>query len=292
VASSTKVGWAIPAEYLGELANSSEEPTSYVAPNAHLSAAEESRAEVYAADFIAPDAPRRNCGSAELRMTRTMSFAEVATATDSPVGLNQLLAVFAGPPPDFQVDVWEDTKSGATVAMPQGAQLTSYGNFCQALALGGQIEMRVQVTQVPPFANPSAVSQQFEFFAATPPQQSWMTDPSFTYFVPFFRPDGLVVTRRAFGRSYPLNPFGLPTDYLFETLAVRNGTFLGVAALRHNDLNFGLCMRGMPVAACPPPDYMRTWIQAALSVHLSTFGITAARQSGLVAWQQREGATR
>jgi hypothetical protein len=286
----TRVGWAIPAKYLTELANSSEVASSYVAPNAHLSGIEESRAELYAADFVDTDAPRIKCGSAELRMVRTMPFSEVAPATDSPAGLYQLLGAFGGqPPPDFNLDVWEDASSGATVAMPQGTRLTNQGNSCRATALGGQLEMRVQVTQIPPFSNPNAVSAQFEGIAATPPMQSWITDPNFTYFMPFYRPDGLVVTRKAFARSYPANALGLPTDYFFETLAVRHGTFLGVAAMRHNDVNFALCMRGAPGVQCPPANYMLAWAQAALSVHLSTFGISAARQGGLVAWQQRDG---
>lgn len=283
----TKVGWAIPAEYLTQLANSPEQTSGYVAENAHLSAAEESRAEAYAADFVAKGAARIKCGTATLTMVRTMSFSEASSATDSPLGLNQLLAVFGGPPPDFKIDVWEDSESGAAVAMPQGSRLANQGNFCRAEALGGQIEMQVQVTQVPPNSDPNTVSMQFESRAAKPPIQAWTADPNFTYFAPFFRPDGLVVRRKAFGHWYPPNQFALPSGYLFETLAVRNGTFLGVAASRHNDVALALCVRGVQAVECPPNDYMVAWAQSALSVHLSTFGISAARRQGLVAWQQK-----
>jgi hypothetical protein len=283
----THVSWAIPVQYLSDLVSSNEPTNALIATNANLSALEETRAEVFSADFVRPDAETISCGSARLRRVRARAFAEVSAGTDSPMGLTQLVNVFGGAVPPFNLDVYEDVESGATVAVPAGARLSSQDGVCRTSLLGGQIEMRIQVTRFPPAEN-VLVASKFEFFAATPPAQAWAPDPAWTYYAPFFRPDGLVVVRKAFGRVYPLNALGAYHEYMFETLAVRNGTFVGVAAIRHNDYALAMCMRGLPGATCPPPQYLPTWAQVALSVHLATFAI-AASNPNLAAWQQGPG---
>jgi hypothetical protein len=245
------------------------------------------RADAFSADFVDMDAPRVRCGTAELRLARTLPFSEVSNATDSRAGLQQLLTVFGDPPADFNLDVYEDASSGATLVIPAGARLRPERDRCRVSTLRGQVELVAQVTRIPANQDPNLVPTQFEMFAAKPPVAAWMPDLAWTYVTPFFRPDGLVVQRKAFMHFFPQNQFGLPTSYLFETLAVRGGTFLGVAAMRNNDLTFVLCMRGrMSGSQCPSGDYMTVWAQAALSVHLSTFSISAARQRGSTLWQQ------
>jgi hypothetical protein len=284
----THVSWAIPASYLSELAASADPTVVYLAPNAHLSAKEETRAEVFGSDFTDPDAPIVHCGSARLRLVRGRPFAQAAAGADSPLGLMQLIAVFGGVAPQFDVDVYEEGESGATVAVPAGASLASVGGSCRAV-LPEQVEMRVKVGRLGAMETPDMIATQFEAAVATPPVQMWGADPGWTLLMPFFRPDGLIVRRKAFAHYFPPNPYGLPTEYLFETLAVRNGTFVGVAAIRHNDLPMYLCVRGVPGAVCPSPQYLATWAQAALSVQLATFSISAARNPALTAWQERRG---
>ena len=54
------------------------------------------------------------------------------------------------------------------------------------------------------------------------------------------------------------NALGAPTDYVFETLAFRNGLFVGVMAARRNDLAFFMWMKGIQGTVCPPATYVPT----------------------------------
>jgi hypothetical protein len=289
----THVSWAIPVRYLADLVQSSESATALQGSSANLSAAEVTRAEVtraqvFSADFVDPTVPTINCGSARLRKARTRTLAEAELGSDSPIGLQQLKTMgLGGVPPDLPFDVYEDAVSGATVAVPAGVPLQPQGPSCRASIFGGQVELVVSVTGIPPGSNPGVISAQFELFAATPPPMSWMPDPAWSYLMPFYRPDGFIVRRKAFKRFVP-NPYNLPTDYMFETLAARNGTFLGVAAIRHSDLQLQLCQRGVyPPQQCPNFEYMRAWAHVALSVQLSTFAISALNPNS-TSWQQTD----
>jgi hypothetical protein len=288
----THVSWAIPVRYLSELAASRESAIVFAAPNANLSAAEVARAEVFSADFVDQNARTINCGTARLRKTRTRTLAEARIGNDSPIGLQQLEAIFGGAPSTLPFDVYEDGVSGATVAVPAGAELVALpASSCRASLLGGLIDMVVSVTAIPPLSNPELISSQFELFAATQPTMYWMPDPAWSYTMPFYRPDGLMVRRKAFAHAVP-NQFNMPTEYMFETLAARNGTFLANAAIRHGDLAMRFCQAGaLPLAQCPPLNYFQAWSHAALSVQLSTFAISAfnPKQS---AWQQLLDAAR
>jgi hypothetical protein len=281
----THVSWAIPVRYLAELVQSNESAAGFGVPNANLSAAEVTRAEVFAADIVDPNVRTINCGTARLRMARTRTLAEAEIGNDSPLAFQQLKTFFNGASPALTFDVYEDAESGATVAVPSGVQLFAGPSSCRAPMLNGQIELVVSVTRVPAGSNPDVISSQFELFAATPPTFNWAPDPAWTFVTPFFRPDGLVVRRKAFAHLVP-NQFNLPTEYMFETLAARNGTFIGVAGIRHNDLAAQLCQGGaLPLAQCPPRNYQQVWAYTALSVHLATFAVSASN-SNLGPWQQ------
>ena len=285
----THVGWAIPARYLDELMKSTEATAVFLTANANLSSIERTRAEVFGAEVTEARGPTVQCGSVSLHRSHTRPFAEASVGTDSPIGLSQLLNTFGGPPPAFNLDVYESDETGATVAIPAGVSLRAQGGSCRARMLDGQIELVVQVTQFGAGQDGNLVSAQFETALAGPQPQSWVLDQAWTYFTPFYRPDGLAVRRKAYFGFYPPNPNNLPTRYVFETLAVRNGTFMGAAAFRNNDLPYGMCGRFMG-AACPPPDYVRAWRQASLAVHLSTFSINA-RNPGQKGWQQGPGGS-
>jgi hypothetical protein len=282
----THVSWAIPVRYLAELAASQESTVTFAAPNANLSAAEVARAEVFSADFVDPDARTINCGTARLRRRRTRTLAEARVGNDAPIVVLQLETVFGGAAPTLLFDVYEDAASGATIALPSGAELVPLpASSCRASLLNGLIDMVVSVTAIPPLSNPEVISSQFELFAATQPIANWIPDPAWSYTFPFYRPDGLTVRRKAFTHAVP-NQFNTPTEYMFETLAARNGTFLANAAIRHADVQARLCQFGaLPPAQCPPPNYIQTWGHAALSVQLSTFAISAFNPNKS-AWQQ------
>lgn len=289
----THVSWAIPVRYLAELIASSDSTATFATPNAHLSAAEVTRAQVFSADFVAPDARTVNCGTARLRMARTRTLAEARIGNDSPLGLQQLETGIGGALPTLPFDVYEDAISGATVALPAGVELRTEGpTWCRATMLNGLIDIIVSVTTIAPGSNPDVISNQFELFAATQPAAYWLPDTQWSYIAPFYRPDGLIVRRKAFFHWVP-NQFNRPTEYMFETLAARNGTFIGVAAIRHADLAASLCMvSALPPGQCPPPNYLQAWGHVALSIQLSTFAISAAANPTRSAWQQLLDAAR
>jgi hypothetical protein len=279
----TRVAWAIPADYLSELATSPEAAAHYVAPNAHLSAVEESRAAVYIADYVAPDAPTVTCGSAELTKVRTVQLWDAVSAADAPADavafINLLketsLILRKGtslfPAGSYRVDVWEDRKSGAVAAVPTGMELTREGSFC--VASGGGASIMIQVKQVPASTDPNVVAAQFERMVMSKyslrDRLEWtpIGDPR-----EFLRPDGLVLKHKAFeGKKFSYNQFERPTATLVDALATRNGTFLGVAAV----------WRGRT------DDRTRIWVPVATSVYVATFGISASQKRGLVEWQTR-----
>lgn len=282
----THTSWAIPASYLTELLSSTDPVDQYVGTNAALSAAEQTRATVFSADFVPENAPTVACGNATLRLVRAQAFADVAAMTDSPLGLTQLQTILGAASRSFVLDIYSDATSGATVALPSGTTLTRAGDYCVAAAAGGRMDVRIQVLRLAQGQDGQVASQAFEAAAGSPPINAWVTDPAWTMVVPFTRADGLIVRRKAFMKLFPPNPLGAPTQYLFETLAIRNGTFVGVAARRLDDYTLMLCVRGLQVAGCPPPSDAWSWQELALAVHLTTFPTTAGGQGGGV-WQER-----
>ena len=284
----THVSWAVPARYLAELAQSTETTSGITASSVNLSAAEATRAEVFSADFVDPTVGTVNCGTARLRRARRRTLAEAEVGNDSPLGLQQLKGAFANVPATFEFDVYEDATSGATIVVPAGAPLQQQGSACRVSLAANEVDMVVSVTRVPLNSNQEILAIQFEMFAATQPIQLWMPDVWWSYSMPFYRPDGLVVRRKAFAHMVP-NAYGVPTEYMFETLAVRNGTFIGVAAIRHSDLPMQLCTNRLLFGAqCPSENYLSTWARAALSVQLATFAISALNPN-LSTWQQLVG---
>ena len=109
----------------------------------------------------------------------------------------------------------------------------------------------------------------------------WQVDPNFSYFIPQFRFDGMVVNRKAaYGLEYNYNTMLWNYDkYLFETLATRNNILIAYA-VRNNDntpetINKeALCAQGFYYPYC---DQLfadrRLWAQMVLAVHLTSFAL-------------------
>jgi hypothetical protein len=271
--------WAIPVKYLAELARSTESPNSYVVTSGNLSAAEVTRAQVYSADFVDPHAPRVNCGSATLRKERVVPFAQASLVTDSPAGLVQLEQAFQFKTvPQFNLDVYADTVSGATIVVPAGTVIVSNGGACAASSPNGAITAIIMVTTVPAGQTAQSLSVAFESAGMMPYPAMWRADPAWTNLTPWVRADGLVVIRKAFAYYYPPNQYNFSSRYMFETLALRGQTFLGIMGYRNNDLAASACNARLQFVNCPGPDYMLSWVTLALSVHLATFPITAGSQ--------------
>ena len=103
-----------------------------------------------------------------------------------------------------------------------------------------------------------------------------LPDPAWTQLYPWTRPDGGVVRRRAYFVAQPFNQ-----QYVFETLASKAGTFLGVAAVRHQflpqvqQLQFA-CMQNQYVSPqCPAViDDVRWQVLMTIATHLSSYVMT------------------
>lgn len=289
----TRVAWGIPVKYLAELADSREPAAGYVSVNAHLSAAEESRAAVYAADYVPPDAPTIKCGSAHLRKMRTMQVWDVVSAVDVPRRatatlnwLKSLDAALAKASPyyvnRYRVDVWEDLKSGAAVAVPAGREFRSEGSFCVTVDHG--YSMVVQVVQVPSSTDPDTVAARFERLVMEQYPVKWALEDDQPK---FFRPDGMVLKQKTFQSSeHSDSRFERRVGTLIETLAIRSGTFLGVAAVRDETCRRPEGLPGGVPVHCPPRDVM-AWVPLVAAAEISTFAVTASRLPGLVEWQKK-----
>jgi trypsin-like peptidase len=288
----TGVAWAISAVHLTELARSTEQISAYVGVSAHQSAAEGLRAATFERD-LAPaerDGPTVKCGPVYLTRVRTVKAWDAASAADAPGRvtrtLQQLQAwdatlsqALRSSPQRFRLDVWEDLKSGAAVAVPAGLELTDRGTYCGASGESGT--MIVQVTPVPGWVEPDVVPAQFERLAKSIASVQWIGEPPEPKFL---RPDGMLLEYRVFRESdddararAPGLPAGVrapPDGILVETLAMRNGTFMGVAATHAG------CRSSLPCS------FHAQWLSMAASVEVSTFAISASRRRGLTRWQQ------
>lgn len=260
----TDVSWATPADYINELAVSTELTSSYVAPNAHLSAAEVSRAEYYSADFVAPNAPKTHCGPTALTKVRQTLFSKVESVTDRASALQRWLAdIDRGAKTPLvldKADVWTDVESGATLAIPAGQQITEEEQFCRA----GHVVFQIKpVTSGWP--NDSVVME-FENLVAAPTtsDRNWalITDEG------FFREDGLIAVYRSYERR---KQGERRSGSLTESLMIKNGTLLAIAFWRAWD-----CRQPSPGVVCqPPPDISS--IPSELAVEFATFAVTASR---------------
>lgn len=112
------------------------------------------------------------------------------------------------------------------------------------------------------------------------PRVSWQVDPQWTYPLVYSRFDGLNVLRKAASGYTFDNYYGWILDkYLFETLAVKNSTFLGLALINTDAtpqaMQLGqMCTQGQQHPACPRYfQGRRLWAQAVLGLQLSSFSL-------------------
>jgi hypothetical protein len=170
----------------------------------------------------------------------------------------------------YLVDVWEDLKSGATIAVPVRAELRQDEGICIA-TVGGDI-MVVQLSEFLTPGDEDARVAEFEASIMQKYPRNWVrrdTEPTFR------RPDGLVLRRQTFGRP------GAPSSRtvsasLVEIFASRKGTVLGVAHV--SDWTCG-------GTASDCANKRVSLIPLAASFEVTTFGITASRRPGMT-WRR------
>jgi len=262
------ISWGIPAVELQRLLKSSDTKL----PNAS------GISELFAADLKADVGKTQVIGDIRLTKLRSRSFQQLAETADDKLGLNQLASLFSAfNPYSFNYDIYQDLDSGATIVVPQGADI-SQGQYLTAVEFGDpRMGVVFNIWRVNNFNEAQAYSVQFENMLTQVDNYSQVIqDPYWSYLTPisYF---GVTVNRKAIYRNV-FNGMMWQTDkYYFETLATNGSTLLAVAAVNrdnspqtlqfeswcsqggyHNDCNRVMASR-------------RLWAQMVLGVQFASF---------------------
>jgi hypothetical protein len=152
---------------------------------------------------------------------------------DDPVALQQVLAYFQVPPDrlgGIGFDIWVNEPSGATIALPEGADPMPAEGFCTARNEVG-LEVMITGNQVEGSAETQVRSVEFETaVAAAFPEFFWRIDPAWTYPFPHVNgKDGMAVNRKSYvGIS---RYHGQPAAYATSALVSRGQAFIGIVVL-------------------------------------------------------------
>ena len=268
----TGVNWAIPAHHVNRL-KSSAEPLPTIADAGPAGA-------LFSAEPDPTQVTTLSCGAYQLTRLRSLSFAEATALSDDPGGLVFLLSQTTVNPATIRFDVYEHLATGAAVVVPQGITLSSINGECAGSSLNGRIRLRLRIDPAADLITRKAVTSAFEL-SLLDGAPGWMEVKGFTYAMPTMRFDGLMVWRKLLAR-YDASPFPLPIPpsprrLIFETLAGRGDTAMGIAASFNAgdfDLNqmLMLCLPGSTTDACAEFSIQRNaWGAAMIAVHLSTF---------------------
>jgi S1-C subfamily serine protease len=268
-----EINWGIPAKFLNQLASSSENTNG-----AQAAAANQNGTHLlFAAETETKNLGEVTCSGLTLTKLRTTTFTQVSKSVDSPVGLFQIVHFFGIDPSNVTFDVYQHLPSGATFVLPEGARLNQDRNGdCVAMASSGGIEMHLQVGVLASAAQARTKAQAFEFAWAVDPQR-WFIDPQWTNLMPLSRFDGLSVQRRAYTHISENIP-GFRDKYGFETVALRNNVFIGLATkyqwspqfLQHSNA----CRLAPATNGCGDvQQFMVNWVKSVLAVQLTTFPV-------------------
>jgi hypothetical protein len=288
-----EVSWAIPATALQQLASSTEtspainsaiddlfsgdlvEPSDIQTFSVDMSASASIMAQ------IAPTATSFSCGTATFVRVRTRTFAELAPWADDPVGLARLVAGAGGLSlASDAYDIYQDIRTGATLVTPEGSSPRTNMGFCVMDVYGTGSDPVVQqvfrTDQAQSIASGNIVSAQFDAALKAVFGSGWMTDTHWSYTAPKYRPDSAIVTRQAYAQFNPSAFGAAPLRYMFESLSLKRGYFLGVAAMRHYRTPYEAAQEqgclATPVQACLEPlRRLRRSLQATIGAHLSSF---------------------
>lgn len=265
--------WGIPIAHLEALSGSAETMSS-TPPRQQIES-------LFAVDLTSTSGVSIRCGDLQLQRLRTRPFAEIVASSDDILGLQQLSAALGFPRFDFQVDVYQDVDSGATVAVPSGTQLTSRGSVCVGTQRGGTLELYVQGKRIAaPQGSQTWLAEvqtaTLEFMDRALPDNAtmWQSDPQWSYWQPQARYDGFLVRRFGAGLFTEWNAWNIPGEYLFATLAARGQTAIGILVRHRSNLRLQLCRINRSPVACPPPEELFEWSQMVLTTHLATFPLS------------------
>jgi hypothetical protein len=213
-----------------------------------------------------------NCGGYDFLEFPDISIAQAMQGTDNPLGLQQLVNLFSvANSTSFTFAVYRNLQMGATFVLPKSAVLQPSNSGCIATIPGSALALIIDVRQhVPNLAAVTQVSSQFEQAILYQNPHPWNYDPAGSYALPQARFDGFMVTRKHFASSQP------PAS-VFETLADKNGVFMGIASYNPTGVSTvqaAGCYANQAIPGCAA--LLQLWIhiaEAEIAVHLATFPV-------------------
>ena len=262
------ISWGIPASHLPRLAQSTVTQVPGVSRIA----------ELFAADLQADVEPTKALGSFGLTKLRSRTYQQLAATADDKLGLAQLTVLFQMfDPNSFRYDVYQDLASGATVVVPEGAQISAQGSFIAVSTGDRRMSMKIQVKGL---VNPNeaqlhalAFEQQLVGLGGNVVAAP---DPAWSYLVPITR-SGVTINRKGIYRGVYQGGLLQPDKYYFETLATNGRSLLGVAAVNDDSsvptVNLeAACGQGLADPRCEELwRSRRVWAQMVLGVQFSSF---------------------
>lgn len=264
------ISWGIPAAQLTRLGQSTQRQLP----------GSKGTSELFAAELEAQMGQEVQFGEVRLIKVRTRNLAQLMGSADDQLGLNQLANAFAMfNPLAFQYDIYQDVNTGATLVVPAESVLKPRAGepwqvtlpFSQA---GLPIWMYVMLEETDSVMQAQNLSVQFETWISQQYDDTqWAADPQWSYLTPFQRFDGLVVNRKAWvGMTW----FG-DTKYAFETLALRNLTFLGAIGVRQDApaqlMQYCISYNWQPPQCQQVQQLSFAWAHLVLGLQLSGFSL-------------------
>jgi S1-C subfamily serine protease len=268
------ISWGIPAKFLNQLAASSENTNAPQAParggqGTHV---------LFAAETEVRNLGETTCSGQTLTKLRSASFAQISASVDDPRGMMQLVQYFGVDPSNIMFDVYQHLSSGATLVLPQGAQITQDAKGdCISSDASGRIHMILQLGILASNTQAQSKSSAFEFLWAGNDPQRWLPDPQWTNLMPISRFDGMIVRRRAYAHVSTM-PVGFNDKYAFEALAVRNNVFIGAATqyswTPQMAAAFNACKVNANMPVCRDVViFLASWVKTVLAIQLTTFPV-------------------
>ena len=268
------IGWAIPISNVHALETSSESVTSQAVIARNL----------FAAELGSRSGAAIRCGTMDFQKLRSRTYAELASTSDDPQGLDTFKRIAELAEIDvnqLRFDVYGHLPSGATLVLPSDVQLRPTIQGCEANRFNGALQIRVRGNWPTDIL---AAAQSFLDDVMVPTQLGWSPDPAFSYVKPTLRFDGLNVDRNSYNgyrRDDPMVAIGMPSQvaHAFNTILGRKDAFLGIVTLNNDPRTFtaatvAQCQLAPNLQGCAQVrEEIRLWVSMMISSFMSTFPI-------------------
>ena len=130
---------------------------------------------------------------------------------------------------NFSFDIYLEATTGATIALPKGMELKQEDGLFYATTYDNQIVILIALYET---YDVQQMSLEFEnMLQAATGVYSWQLDSRMSFLIPYYRPDNVVINRKAFFNYQP-------NRYLLEALAAKDYTFFGVAMIFKEAFDF------------------------------------------------------